>query len=101
MNLPIQTLLTMRWLTVFVVFAALALSNLVYGQDAAPRDTLGEGDSIRITVFQNPDLTTETRVSDRGTITFPLVREVALPGLTPAAAEQRIARKLIDGKYIL
>jgi len=28
-------------------------------------------------VFQNPDLTTETRISERGTIMFPLIGEVA------------------------
>ncbi|HET7201257.1 MAG TPA: polysaccharide export protein EpsE, partial [Burkholderiales bacterium] len=61
----------------------------------------GEGDSIRITVFQNPDLTTETRISERGTITFPLIGEVELAGLTPAQAESRIARQLVDGKFVL
>ena len=65
------------------------------------RETLGEGDSIRITVFQNPDLTTETRISERGTITFPLVGEIALAGLAPVDAEARIADKLIKGKFVL
>ena len=31
---------------------------------------LGSGDVIRITVFQNPDLALETRVSESGTITY-------------------------------
>ena len=78
--------------------AALALPAAAFGQ---PREILGEGDSIRITVFQNPDLTTETRVSERGTITFPLVGEISLAGLTPAAAEVRIADRLIKGKFVL
>ena len=65
------------------------------------REALGEGDSIRITVFQNPDLTTETRISERGTITFPLVGEISLAGLTPVDAEARIADKLIKGKFVL
>jgi polysaccharide export outer membrane protein len=34
---------------------------------------LGAGDVIRITVFQNPDMQTDTRVSDLGHITFPLI----------------------------
>jgi len=65
------------------------------------RETLGAGDSIHITVFQNPDLTTDTRISERGTITFPLIGEVTLGGLTPAGAEARIARQLIEGKFVL
>ncbi len=78
--------------------AAMTLSAAALGQS---RETLGEGDSVRITVFQNPDLTTETRISERGTITFPLVGEIVLAGLTPSGAEARIAKHLIDGKFVL
>ncbi len=78
--------------------AAMTLSVAAFGQS---RETLGEGDSVRITVFQNPDLTTETRISARGTITFPLVGEISLGGLTPAGAEARIAEQLIKGKFVL
>ena len=65
------------------------------------RESLGEGDTVRITVFQNPDLTTETRISERGTISFPLIGEVAIADLTPAGAEARIAEKLKAGKFLL
>src|SRR3977135_1504086 len=58
---------------------------------AASRETLGVGDTIRITVFQNPDLTTEARISERGTIVFPLIGEVVLGGQTPMGAGARIA----------
>src|SRR2546426_1578721 len=78
--------------------AAMLLPGTAFGQS---RETLGEGDSIRITVFQNPDLTTETRISEQGTITFPLIGEVAIAGLTPAGAQARIARQLIEGKFVL
>jgi polysaccharide export outer membrane protein len=90
--------------------AAMTLSAAVFGQSRETplptlqlqsRETLGEGDSIRITVFQNPDLTTETRISERGTITFPLVGEISLAGLAPVDAEARIAEKLIKGKFVL
>ena len=57
--------------------AAMTLPTAAFGQS---RETLGEGDSVRITVFQNPDLTTETRISSRGTITFPLIGEVVMAG---------------------
>jgi polysaccharide export outer membrane protein len=67
----------------------------------APRDTLGPGDSVRITVFRYPDLTTEARISDKGTINFPMVGEVALNGLTADAAGSRIASRLKEGKFLL
>jgi polysaccharide biosynthesis/export protein len=76
----------------------MTLSAPVLGES---REILGEGDSIRITVFQNPDLTTETRISEQGTITFPLVGEIPLSGLTPSGAEARIAERLIKGKFVL
>src|SRR5882672_1478988 len=78
--------------------AAMLLSATALAQS---REALGEGDTVRIAVFQNPDLTTETRISERGTITFPLIGEVVLGGLTPAGAEARIAEQLIKGKFVL
>ncbi|WP_280152752.1 polysaccharide export protein EpsE [Piscinibacter sp. XHJ-5] len=62
---------------------------------------LGAGDVIRINVFQNPDLSLETRISEQGQITFPLVGQLALGGLSVQAAEQRIAKALRDGKFVL
>lgn len=89
---------TVRRYVTLLCLAVMSQSVTAFGQS---RETLGEGDSVRITVFQNPDLTTETRISERGTITFPLVGEVALAGLTPAGAETRIAKQLMEGKFVL
>ncbi|RTL52743.1 MAG: polysaccharide export protein EpsE [Rhodocyclaceae bacterium] len=61
---------------------------------------LGAGDIVRITVFQNPDLTVDTRVSETGMITYPLVGAVPLGGLTIGAAEQKIAQMLRDGGFV-
>jgi polysaccharide biosynthesis/export protein len=88
----------LRFGSLVLCVAAMTLPAAAFGQS---RETLGEGDSIRITVFQNPDLTTETRISERGTITFPLVGTISLAGLTPAGAEARIAEQLIKGKFVL
>ena len=65
------------------------------------REVLGASDSIRITVFQNPDLTTETRISQAGSIVLPLIGEVGLAGLTAAEAGARIADQLKRGGFIL
>ena len=66
-----------------------------------PRETLGPGDAVRVTVFQNPDFNTETRLSERGTIVFPLIGEIEFTGMTPAQAGTRIANELKKGKYIV
>jgi len=64
-------------------------------------DALGQGDMVRVTVFRNPELTTEARVSERGTILFPMIGEVNIVGLTPSQAGQQIADKLRSGKYVV
>ena len=61
---------------------------------------LGPGDILRVQVFQNPDLTTETRVSENGSITYPLVGVVEVGGLAIAAAERKIAAALKNGGFI-
>ena len=61
---------------------------------------LGAGDSIRVNVFQNPELTTETRVSESGTVTYPLIGEVKLGGKTIQDGEKIIAAALISGGFV-
>lgn len=61
---------------------------------------LGAGDSIRVVVFQNVDLTIEARVTENGTISFPLIGEVRIGGMTIPAAEKTIAAALKDGGFI-
>ncbi|MFL6697200.1 MAG: polysaccharide export protein EpsE [Vitreoscilla sp.] len=55
---------------------------------------IGAGDTIRITVYQSPDLSMETRVNESGSISYPLLGRVQLAGLTVTAAEQHIASEL-------
>ena len=61
---------------------------------------LAAGDTIRVQVFQNPDLTIETRVSESGSITYPLIGSVDLGGLSIAGAEKKIADALQKGGFI-
>lgn len=61
---------------------------------------LGPGDVVRVSVFQIPDLSTEVRVSESGSITFPLIGNVAVGGLSMAAAEKLIAEKLKAGGFV-
>lgn len=72
----------------------LVLAALAAAAAAETRETLGPGDTIRISVFQQPDLSLEARLSARGTINYPLLGELALGGQTPAQAGARIAQAL-------
>ena len=46
---------------------------------------LGVGDVVKITVYQNPDLSVEARVSETGQINFPLIGNVTIGGLSVSA----------------
>jgi polysaccharide biosynthesis/export protein len=83
-----------------VLRALLAGTALLAVALSGAAQTLGPGDSIRITVFQNPDLSVEARLSETGAISYPLLGEVALAGQTPAAAGERIAALLRSGKFL-
>ncbi|WP_427913237.1 polysaccharide export protein EpsE [Ramlibacter sp. MMS24-I3-19] len=61
---------------------------------------LGAGDQIRVQVYQNPDLTVETRVSEQGTINYPLIGAVELGGTTIGEAEKKIASALRSGNFL-
>ena len=89
------------------LFVALTLCSSAFAQNspsatARPEAVLGVGDIVRISVYQNPDLTVEAgRISEVGQINFPLIGNVAVGGLTVSAAEQRIAKMLRDGGFVL
>jgi polysaccharide export outer membrane protein len=61
---------------------------------------IGPGDSIRITVYQSPDLSMETRVNETGAISYPLLGRVQLAGLSVTAAEQHIASELKRREFV-
>jgi polysaccharide export outer membrane protein len=78
-----------------LAFAAPALA-----QAEKQPEKLGVGDAIRVTVFQQPDLTTEVRISERGTISMPLIGETTVGGLTQAEAAGAIRDGLKKGKFL-
>lgn len=54
-----------------------------------------------MTVFKNPDLTGDLRVSEAGAIGFPLIGSVQVSGLTLPGAERKVAQMLRDGGFVL
>lgn len=59
--------------------------------------TLGVGDKVRITVFNEPTLTGEYPINANGRVSFPLVGEVQAAGLTPGRLGEGVQAKLADG----
>src|SRR5688500_18064701 len=83
-----------------LVFLSLLLIGNAFAQQKPADYALAAGDTVRVQVFQNPDLTIETRVSESGVINYPLIGSVQLNGLTVANAEKRIAETLIKGGFV-
>lgn len=61
---------------------------------------LGAGDAIAVQVYQSPDLSLELRVSENGLVTYPLIGNVPLGGLSLAEAEKTIADALRAGGFV-
>ncbi|WP_082542150.1 MULTISPECIES: polysaccharide export protein EpsE [unclassified Rhizobacter] len=61
---------------------------------------IGAGDVLRVAVYQNPDLAIETRVSDTGQISFPLLGQVTVGGLTVPQVEKALADGLRTGNFV-
>lgn len=61
---------------------------------------LGAGDLVRITVYQNPDLSLEARVAESGVVSYPLLGNIQIGGLTLGQAEQTVAEGLRRGNFV-
>ncbi|MBP8145920.1 MAG: polysaccharide export protein EpsE [Inhella sp.] len=61
---------------------------------------LGGGDVVRASVYQNPDLSIEARISETGMLSFPLLGSIKVIGLSASAAEQAIAEGLRNGSFV-
>lgn len=66
----------------------------------SPEYRIGPGDTLRITVYQNPDLTLEARVTESGVISYPLLGLVRLGGRSVTMAEKLIADGLRNGNFV-
>ena len=55
---------------------------------------------IRIAVYQNPDLTLETRLTEAGIVSYPLLGAIRLGTLSVTAAEKLIADGLRNGNFV-
>jgi polysaccharide biosynthesis/export protein len=84
----------------FIVILAAVLVGFTQAT-AAPEDyRLGAGDLLKIVVFDHDEFSVDARVSQRGNITFPLVGQVPVAGLSTRDAELLLARHLIDGGFV-
>jgi polysaccharide export outer membrane protein len=87
----------MKRLVHWMIAATLALAA---GFTGAAEVVLGPGDVVKASVYGSPDLAIETRVSEGGSMTFPLLGEVQVGGLSTQQAEKKIGGLLEKGGYL-
>lgn len=79
-------------LTVILFAGCLAYASPLCAAEGAGY-RLGSGDKLRITVYNEPDLSGEFDVSDQGAIALPLVGQLAVGGKTLSETEALITEK--------
>jgi polysaccharide export outer membrane protein len=80
-----------RWLKNCLLAICLLQSLISFaGEDYE----LATGDLVRVTVYDHQELTTETRVTEQGTIPFPLIGEVKVAGTFASEAASLVAEGL-------
>ncbi len=60
-----------------------------------------EFDVLDITVFEEPDLSLKLKVAQNGTISFPLIGEVKVTGLTDYEVQKKLDKLLKDGEFLV
>jgi len=84
----------------FVVSLTIVLIGLMQATAQAEDYRLGAGDLLKIVVFDHEELSVDARVSQSGNITFPLVGQVPVAGLSTRDAELLLAQHLMDGGFV-
>jgi len=77
----------------------LALAGTAWAQ-TDKLDKLGVGDAVHVVVHQQPDLTTDARINERGAVTLPLIGEVKVAGMAPTEAAAAISEKYKKGEFL-
>jgi protein involved in polysaccharide export with SLBB domain len=62
--------------------------------------TLNTGDHVQVTVFEEPDLSLSAVLDDTGAISYPLLGELRVSGLTPRQLESKITEGL-RGRFLI
>ena len=93
-------------IAIYVIYVAAALqarsqsTEAPMTEDRATSYILAPNDLVDIKVFQEDDLESKLRISQDGTITFPLIGQVRIGGRTPQQAA-RIIRDALARGYII
>ena len=88
-------------LVILLLLGLTCARTTIAEQSQLQQYTIVPGDVLRISVFKNPDLSLDSRVSESGGMSYPLIGTVQVGGLTLPGAEKKIAELLKEGGFVL
>lgn len=83
-----------------VVLVCILFSSVSEETGFAQDYVVGEGDVLKISVYDHPDLSAIARVGGEGTILFPLIGQVKIAGLTVVQISKKLGELLSDGYVV-
>ena len=89
-----------RYARALAIAAAVAMIWLTQAALKTEDYRLGPGDLIKFAVFDHDELSVDSRISQTGNITFPLVGVIPISGLTTREAELLLTRHLTEGGFV-
>ena len=84
----------MRTLMLFCAMLFVAATALAQESQEASSYTLNTGDHVQVFVFEEPDLSIDAVLDDTGAISYPLLGELKVRGLTARELETKITEGL-------
>ena len=100
-----QSMLLASLLCLLSVFAFVSASAQAQTQAQTQAQnlsySLGAGDLIYISVYEEEDLSFEVLIGESGNVTFPFLGEIRVTGNTTNGVESIISRGLIDGEFLI
>jgi polysaccharide export outer membrane protein len=89
---------------IFLFALAFGCCLPAFGQAAKDKKsyihTLGLADRVRISVYQEEDLTSLTRIDARGRVNMPLLGEIVIGGMTVVEAQAAIENAYKEGRFL-
>jgi polysaccharide biosynthesis/export protein len=89
-----------RVFTCLYLILVFGLISTVGAEEVSSDYRLGDGDIVRILVYDHPDLTTTSRITSGGMISIPLIGSVRIDGMTVSQVAREISKQLSDGYVV-
>jgi protein involved in polysaccharide export with SLBB domain len=76
------------------------MAQTIATTDSISSYTLNTGDQVQVTVFEEPDLSITAVLDDTGAISYPLLGEIKIRGLTARELEGKVSEGL-RGRFLI